>query len=249
MIEILQKICLEAANAILQVYEQENLGIEHKTDDSPLTLADRLSNRIIVDGLQKNFPDIPILSEEEAQVAYEIRKNWEKFWLVDPLDGTKEFISRNGEFTVNIALIENKLPVLGIIYVPVSQEMYFGQVGQGAYKIYQNKQTRLQANQKSPQEALIAVGSRSHSAVEEEQFLEKYTISQKISKGSSLKFCLLAEGKADIYFRHNPTMEWDTAAGQAIVEAAGARVLDSQGTIFSYNKENLRNGSFLCTIF
>jgi 3'(2'), 5'-bisphosphate nucleotidase len=247
-IELLKEIAVEAGNEILKIYHDERLSkeIENKSDNSPLTLADKASNKVIVSSLSKSFPEIPILSEEEKHVDFAERANWKKFWLVDPLDGTKEFIKRNGEFTVNIALIDKGYPVLGIIYAPVFDTIYVGDVLEKiAYKIdREGVQTELKVNYKS--EKRIAVGSRSHSSQEEADLLKTYDVVDTISVGSSLKFCMVAEGKADIYYRHGPTMEWDTGAGQAIVEASGGTVTNMQTQKrFQYNKENLLNGSFL----
>jgi 3'(2'), 5'-bisphosphate nucleotidase len=247
-IELLKEIAVEAGNEILKIYHDERLSkeIENKSDNSPLTLADKASNKVIVSSLSKSFPEIPILSEEEKHVDFAERANWKKFWLVDPLDGTKEFIKKNGEFTVNIALIDNGYPVLGIIYAPVFDTIYVGDVLEKiAYKIdREGVQTELKVNYKS--EKRIAVGSRSHSSQEEADLLKTYDVVDTISVGSSLKFCMVAEGKADIYYRHGPTMEWDTGAGQAIVEASGGTVTNMQTQErFNYNKENLLNRSFL----
>jgi 3'(2'), 5'-bisphosphate nucleotidase len=229
-IELLKEIAVEAGNEILKIYHDERLSkeIENKSDNSPLTLADKASNKVIVSSLSTSFPEIPILSEEEKHVDFAERANWKKFWLVDPLDGTKEFIKRNGEFTVNIALIDNGYPVLGIIYAPVFDTIYVGDVLEKiAYKIdREGVQTELKVNYKS--EKRIAVGSRSHSSQEEADLLKTYDVVDTISVGSSLKFCMVAEGKADIYYRHGPTMEWDTGAGQAIVEASGGTVTNMQ---------------------
>lgn len=246
--DILKSIAIEAGKEILKIYHDESLSkeVEHKSDNSPLTLADKASNKLIVKALKEKFPDIPILSEEEKSIDYEERKNWNRFWLVDPLDGTKEFIKRNGEFTVNIALIENGFPTIGIIYAPVLDSLYVGDVlNKKAYKIdSEGRETPLKVNKKLS--SRIAVGSRSHSSEEEIELLKQYDVVETISVGSSLKFCMVAEGKADIYYRHGPTMEWDTGAGQAIVEAAGGIVNRfSDQKRFSYNKENLLNESFL----
>ncbi len=248
MIYILKLIATKAGQEILKIYHDETLSqeIENKADNSPLTLADKASNKVIVNALKENFANIPILSEEEKHVEYSVRSKWNKFWLVDPLDGTKEFIKRNGEFTVNIALIENGYPTLGIIYAPVLDHLYVGNVPENvAYKINKEGVKKdLKINQKASNR--IAVGSRSHSSQEEADLLNQYDVKETISVGSSLKFCMVAEGKADIYYRHGPTMEWDTGAGQAIVEAAGGTItsIETQQR-FKYNKENLLNGSFL----
>lgn len=246
MIKDIIEIAKNAGDAILEVYKDADLSnvVDFKGDDSPLTLADNASNDVIVKALELQFPDIPVMSEEMTQAPYETRKNWTKFFCVDPLDGTKEFIKKNGEFTVNIALIENGLPVLGVIYVPVTDVTYAGSSA-GAIKIEGDMEVKIQINNKSSER--IAVRSKSHAAAEEEVLLEKYNVTDTISVGSSLKFCMVAEGKADIYYRHGPTMEWDTAAGQAVVQAAGGKVFqgDQENDLFTYNKENLLNGSFL----
>jgi 3'(2'), 5'-bisphosphate nucleotidase len=244
------ELAIQAGLKIMEIYGYEDFSAitQLKADESPLTLADHESNEIITRGLQSLYPQIPILSEEGKHTDYEIRKDWHQFWLVDPLDGTKEFIKRNGAFTVNIALIVGNQPVLGVIYAPVIQSLYYGKVGEGAFKQEENgAPVAIQVNRKSKE--LIAVGSRSHAHPAEEQVLQRYDVIDTISIGSSLKFCLVAEGKADIYYRHGPTMEWDTAAGQAIVTAAGGKVLDTAGAIFTYNKLSLVNDSFLCQGF
>jgi 3'(2'), 5'-bisphosphate nucleotidase len=239
-------IAREAGAKIMEIYAYADFSsiIDIKADDSPLTLADKEANKIIEAGL-KALVAYPIISEEGKNMPYEARKDWKEFWLVDPLDGTKEFIKRNGEFTVNIALIRDNKPVAGVIYVPVTGVLYCGVVGEGAYKIENDQQRFIQTNQRKT--GLVAVGSRSHASLEEEEVLRNYDIKDKISIGSSLKFCLVAEGKADLYFRSGPTMEWDTAAGQAILEAAGGKMYNQMGNGFNYNKESLLNGGFIAT--
>ncbi len=243
----ISEIALEAGEEILSIYHNSDFSnvVDFKDDNSPLTLADKASHIIIDKQLNLAFPTIPIISEEGEQVTYEQRRGWEDFWLVDPLDGTKEFINRNGEFTVNIALISKGRPVLGVVYAPVTEDLYAGIVGEGANKINNDKVTEIVVNKRETDR--IAVRSKSHASNEEEEVLNRYQVNDSISVGSSLKFCMVAEGKADIYYRHGPTMEWDTAAGQAVVEAAGGNVFKNTGDIpFTYNKENLLNGSFLC---
>ena len=229
----------------MKVYESPDFGVEHKEDDSPLTRADKEAHLIIAKGLEAMQLPYPLLSEEGAHEEYETRKSWDTFWCVDPLDGTKEFIKRNGEFTVNIALIHQNYPILGVIYVPVFDTLYFADKN-GAFKKEGANASQLLkvANQKTGD--LVAFGSRSHSAEEEERVLKLFGVKELIGKGSSLKFCEVAEGNANVYFRLKPTMEWDTAAGQAIVEQAGGLVLNLDQKRFSYNKESLRNSSFLC---
>lgn len=243
---LLKNIAREAGAAIMDIYSREDFKsiTDFKADNSPLTLADQVSHKIIQNGLEKAYPEIPVLSEEGKNIPYEERKDWKTFWLVDPLDGTKEFIKRNGEFTVNIALITGDEAVAGVIYAPARGIMYSGIKGKGAWKESNDAVEKMTSSSKS--DNLTAVGSRSHSSPEEEELLNSYNVSEAISIGSSLKFCLVAEGKADIYYRHGPTMEWDTAAGQAIVEAAGGIVVDQKKNRFAYNKQSLLNGSFLC---
>lgn len=269
-----------AGEVILDVYNSD-FAVEHKDDESPLTLADTRSHEIITNELKQqviaNTPPFPILSEEGKDIPYDERKRWEYFWLVDPLDGTKEFIKRNGEFTVNIALIYKDRPVLGCIYVPVQDRFYFAAVNLGAYVLANSTvvtgdltlQKLLDASQKLPtttnaresgscdkqgimqKHAVITiVGSRSHAKQELSEFVNKIRETcgevASISAGSSLKFCLVAEGKADLYPRFGPTMEWDTAAGQAIVEQAQGRVVSIPDKApLTYNKKTLVNPFFL----
>jgi 3'(2'), 5'-bisphosphate nucleotidase len=232
-----------------------------KEDDSPLTLADQRAHLSIMEGLKKIDSNIPVLSEEGRETPFSERFNWKQFWLVDPLDGTKEFIKKNGEFTVNIALIEGKYPSMGIIYAPALDVFYFGRAGEGAYKLEQasiveisNEEELIQNSVRLPVdksgEITRAVASRSHMSEETEVFIKeleaKHGEVEVVSSGSSLKFCLVAEGKADYYPRYAPTMEWDTGAGQAIVEAAGGKVTRYEDDErFSYNREDLLNGWFL----
>lgn len=243
--------CLEAGAAILKIYQKEDFSkiTDFKADNSPLTLADQESHRIIAAQLKQDYPSVPLISEEGKDIDYDTRKDWNRFWLLDPLDGTKEFIKRNGQFTINIALIEEGHPILGVIYVPVEDTFYYGTRDEGAFiKKGKHAAEKITVNHKKSD--LIAVRSRSHASQEEEELLSRYQVTDSISVGSSLKFCMVASGKADIYYRHGPTMEWDTAAGQAIVEAAGGKVLKDQGPEpFTYNKKSLLNGSFLCLGF
>lgn len=241
--EACMTIAINAGHAILEIYKQDDLGVEVKEDNSPLTLADKASHEVIMKGLSQF--DYPILSEEGKEMSYDERKDWETYWCVDPLDGTKEFINRNGEFTVNIALISNKKPVLGIIYVPVKDIIYVGIEGIGAKKGEDGILDPIKVEWKEGNR--VAVRSKSHANPAEEEILQKYDVTDALSVGSSLKFCMVAEGKADLYYRHGPTMEWDTAAGQAVVEAAGGTVYtgNTEEELFRYNKENLLNGSFL----
>lgn len=251
---------LEAGKAIMEVYNSV-IQVEYKDDQSPLTLADKKSNDIINYFLKPT--GIPIISEENKQIAFDIRKEWDTCWIVDPLDGTKEFIKRNGEFTVNIALVKKGVPFLGVIYVPAAKTLYFSDVStKTAYKSVLDshitpieevleKAERLQPKSANSNPVQI-VGSRSHMSQETLDYVDKLKQTGKeieiVSKGSSLKFCLVAEGHADVYPRYAPTMEWDTAAGQAICNAVGVSVISKEtNQPLLYNKENLLNPWFLVT--
>jgi 3'(2'), 5'-bisphosphate nucleotidase len=255
-----------AGEAILDVYGSD-FAVEQKDDKSPLTLADKRSHEIIMNVLEQtitvNNSTVPVLSEEGRGIPFEERKKWEYFWLVDPLDGTKEFVKRNGEFTVNIALIRKHKPVLGIIYIPVKDIFYFAAINLGTHKLENSKNLAdnlsikelLDKSQRLPLTdsynlPLNVIGSRSHASTEFSEFVkllnEKYGKVEFIHSGSSLKFCLVAEGSADVYPRFGPTMEWDTAAGQAIVEQAKGKVIDIQTREpLKYNKANLLNHFFI----
>jgi 3'(2'), 5'-bisphosphate nucleotidase len=234
-----------AGKSILEVYDSKDFSTVLKDDRSPLTSADTTSHAIIIDGLKKLTPKIPILSEESKSIPYEIRKQWKEYWLVDPLDGTKEFIKRNGEFTVNIALVKNDEPVLGVVYAPVLDVCYFAETGKGAFKKDKNGEITKIAVQHDHSNGLKAVASRSHQGKEEEAFFKKLGIHEYISMGSSLKFCLVAEGKAHVYPRFLPTREWDTAAAQCVAMEAGAEVSDLNGKLLKYNKNDLLNPYFI----
>ena len=237
-------IAEEAGRHILAVYERD-FSVQEKEDGSPLTEADSAAHRVIVEGLRQLSPDIPVLSEESAKIEYAERAAWERFWLVDPLDGTKEFINRNDEFTVNIALIEGTGPVLGVVYVPVLQLSYYACRGQGAFKQRaQETPERIQAKSYHGGKPVI-VASRSHAGDKLAQFLKNVGDHDVISMGSSLKLCLVGEGAADVYPRLGPTMEWDTAAAQCVVEQAGGRVTDFSGVALIYNKVSLLNPWFV----
>ncbi len=245
--ELLQ-LAKNAGNAIMQVYNQPAsfTQVTLKSDQSPLTQADQAAHEIIAAGLALLTPGIPVMSEEGKLIPYEERRAWKYYWCVDPLDGTKEFISRNGEFTVNIALMANNKPTAGIIYAPVPDELYYTDGQNGAYKQTNNQApVKLQVTGKTNN--LVVVKSRSHNAPEEITFLEQFPVANEVRIGSALKFCLIAEGVAQLYYRHGPTMEWDTAAGQAILAQAGGQLTQPNGKPFPYNKPNLVNGSFLCT--
>ena len=245
LLEIAKKAAAAAAEDILEIYHTGDFSVEAKSDDSPLTLADKAAHNRIVSFLEET--DIPVLSEEGKEISYTERKGWEYFWMVDPLDGTKEFIKKNGEFTVNIALIENGQPILGVVLPPVLDEMYWAVKGQGAYKQADGKVEQLSSSAKKlDANGLRVVASRSHMSEETQEFVSGLNDPVIVSKGSSLKFLLVASGEADVYPRFGPTMEWDTAAADVIVrEAGGLVVLEDQKTPLSYNKENLLNPYFL----
>jgi 3'(2'), 5'-bisphosphate nucleotidase len=245
LLHIAIKAAQEGAVQILRVYETD-FSVETKDDLSPLTLADRKANDAITKEL--TFTQIPVLSEEGREIPFEERKNWEYLWIVDPLDGTKEFVKRNGEFTVNIALIHNGIPVLGVILVPVTGVLYYGAEGIGSFKVDAQKTFKLPMPKST--ERFVAVGSRSHMSAETEAFFNdlkhEHGNFDVVSMGSSLKICLVAEGVADVYPRFAPTMEWDTAAGHAIAKFAGKSFIDYQtGGEMRYNRENLLNNWFL----
>lgn len=239
------RISRMAGDAILRIYGQD-FDVEQKDDASPLTAADLASHQVIHDALQTLTPGIPLLSEESALLDFGVRSGWSQYWLVDPLDGTKEFIKRNGEFTVNIALIRDHQPLLGVVHVPVSGETYCGISGKGAQRLnQQGTATRISVRQPCA-EPPVVVGSRSHANPLLERFLAPLGDYELASMGSSLKFCLVAEGRADFYPRLGPTSEWDTAAAHAVVDAAGGQVITLDGQPLRYNtKPSLLNPDFL----
>jgi 3'(2'), 5'-bisphosphate nucleotidase len=246
MLAVLMEAEREAGEAILTVYRSP-VYVEHKADSSPVTAADRLSHGIVTAALKRNYA-YPVLSEEGKNIEYNERSRWDTFWLVDPLDGTKEFISGNGEFTVNVALISGGVPVMGAIYVPVKDILYYAVKGGGAYKIEHDLTVRLPM--RTERKDCIVVGSRSHASREFEEHVRTLRTRHEdiafVSAGSSLKFCLVAEGAADLYPRLGTTMEWDTAAGQVIVEEAGGTVVEAgSGRPLRYNKADLRNPHFI----
>lgn len=233
-----------AGDAIMEIYNSNDFGTVSKDDNSPLTKADLASNKVILEHLAKIAPDIPVLSEEAKALPYDERKDWDFFWLVDPLDGTKEFIKRNGEFTVNIALIRGDTPVLGVVYAPALKRTYWAAEGQGSFK---DEATRIEALDYTGG-AVQLVASRSHAGAATEALVENLETDHEVnlvSSGSSLKLCMVADGEAHIYPRFGPTMEWDTAAAQAVAEQAGAKVLQPNGEPLRYNKENLLNPYFI----
>ncbi len=244
-IDPLIRLSEEAGRAILEVYGT-NFDVEEKDDQSPLTKADLASNALIVAGLRELTPEIPIISEEFGLPEFEERRQWSIYWLIDPLDGTKEFVNRNGEFTVNIALIREHVPVLGIVHVPVSQVTYSGCEGVGAERREQGSDPlRIEVARESESPVRV-VGSRSHRGESLDRFLENLGDFEMHPMGSSLKFCRVAEGAADVYPRLGPTSEWDTAAAQAVVEQAGGQVVELDGRPLSYNrKDDILNPYFL----
>ena len=234
----------QAGEKILEVYNTE-FAVEEKDDKSPLTAADMASHKTIVAGLTALTPDIPVLSEESAKIPYEERNAWQTYWLIDPLDGTKEFIKRNGEFTVNIALIDNGVPVLGVVYVPVSGVTYAGCVGQGAIKEVPGEGEKPIHVRKLGDGPVAVVGSRSHQGDSLKAFLARLGDHEIVSMGSSLKICLVAEGVADVYPRLGLTSEWDTAAAHCVVEQAGGSLTDLDMQPLRYNtKDSLLNPFF-----
>ena len=245
------RVCHEAGQAIMEVYEEE-FHVTTKSDASPLTQADLRSHAIITSRLGEMYPEVPVLSEESAEKAsYEVRKHWRECWIVDPLDGTKEFVKRNGQFTINIALVQDSAPVAGIVYAPALDLLYYGVAGSGAYKIAGGTEVRrLPIPGIRHKNALVIVGSLSHSSPELEAFVaeqrRKHDNVEFVAMGSALKICLVAEGTADLYPRLGPTMEWDTAAAHAVASAAGRKVF-RYGTEeeLTYNKPDLHNEWFL----
>ena len=253
-------IAREAGAAIMDVYSRDDFGIESKSDDSPLTAADLAANAVILAGLKRLAPDIPVLSEESDEVPFSERQQWLRYFLVDPLDGTKEFINRNGEFTVNIALIDHGVPVLGVVYVPVLDVLYAGlsgpKAGDGASLAFverddqrQNIAVRRMAPRITAAESVVVVASRRHSSPAMEHCMatltSRFPTLETLNMGSSLKLCLIAEGQADLYPRLAPTSEWDTAAAHAVVIAAGGEVVDDEFVPLRYNtKAGLLNPYF-----
>lgn len=245
LLDVAKKAASNASSEILKIYNSEDFGVESKSDDSPLTKADKASHNAIVAHLEAT--GLPILSEEGRGVAYEERREWEYFWMIDPLDGTKEFIKRNGEFTVNIALIHEGKPILGVVQVPVTGKLYYSTKGSGAFVDDSGVSSSIKVNEiKMDQEGLKVVASRSHLNEDTEAFMNELNAPEIVSMGSSLKLLAVAEGKADLYPRYAPTMEWDTAAAQAIVEEAGGLVQrKNESEPVLYNKEDLLNPHFL----
>ncbi len=244
----LMEIARKAGAAIMEIYNSDaDFGVEAKSDNSPLTRADSAANAVICDGLEKLSVQYPIVSEENKTASYEVRKHYEHYWLVDPLDGTKEFIKKNGEFTVNIALVHGQRPVFGVVYAPVLDEMYWAAKGEGAYLIKGEETTRLKSSSFSMEDnGLRVVCSRSHLNEGTQKFVDDLNAPELVAKGSSLKFLILASANAELYPRLAPTMEWDTGAAQIVLEEAGGKVLQAAtGTPLLYNKEDLLNPHFI----
>lgn len=246
LVEGVLAACRDASTAILEIYNSDDFDIERKDDASPLTAADMASHRSLVAALTRMTPDIPILSEESAADELDARREWNRLWVVDPLDGTREFIKRNGEFTINVALVEDARPVLGVIAVPVTGLVYSGIVGIGAHR-WENwaDAETIQTRRPCPERPTV-LGSRSHANPRTQTYFSMLREHERISRGSALKFCAVAAGEADFYPRLGPTSEWDTAAGEAIVIAAGGRVWLPDGRALRYNdRATTLNGDFL----
>ena len=237
-------IALEAGRRIMVIYDSADFGVTKKDDASPLTLADLAAHHHIVGALAKLAPEIPVLSEEDANISFETRRAWTRYWLVDPLDGTKEFIKRNGDFTVNVALVEHGFPTLGVVHAPAIATTYLAADGAGAMRIREGGRETIRTRVLPTRPTFVV--SRSHQDAALEAFLAAAPPHEAVSKGSSLKFCQVAEGSADLYPRTGPTSEWDTAAGQCVAEQAGGRVVRLQEmTRLAYNeKESLLNPRF-----
>ena len=251
LLEVAKRVALEAGKAILEVYDSGDFGVEMKSDKSPLTLADKAAHAIIASQLEET--GLPLLSEEGRNINYEERKSWNYYWLIDPLDGTKEFIKRTGEFTVNIALMHAHIPVAGVIYAPCIDILYYGSKETGVYKIERGKEVQLSFIPKKrtieelqQKEQITIVASKSHMNEETSDFINQFRNANLSSMGSSLKLMLVAEGVADIYPRLAPTMEWDIAAGHALLRSLNMGVYQTDlQTELLYNKENLLNPSFI----
>ncbi|MDH3977898.1 MAG: 3'(2'),5'-bisphosphate nucleotidase CysQ [Gammaproteobacteria bacterium] len=240
------RIARKAGDEILKIYESADFNVEMKADDSPLTAADQAAHQLILAELTALTPDIPVWSEESAKIEFAERQGWSQFWLVDPLDGTKEFIKRNGEFTVNIALIQGHAAVLGVVHVPVIAKDYYGTANGGAFVIENGGEPQPIQVTKTAENPVRVVGSRSHRGASLESYLDWIGPHVMVPMGSSLKLCLVAAGEADVYPRLGLTSEWDTAAAQAVVEAAGGQVVDLKGNRLAYNtKEEVLNPFFI----
>ncbi|MGH8191460.1 MAG: 3'(2'),5'-bisphosphate nucleotidase CysQ [Rhodanobacteraceae bacterium] len=240
-----RRLARRAGAAILDVYA-DSFSVETKSDNSPLTAADMASHRVIVEGLRALTPDIPVLSEESKSIGWSERRGWDRYWLVDPLDGTREFVKRNGEFTVNIALIEQHVPVLGVVLLPVTGELYYGVAGDGAFQESAPGALPQPITTRAAPAIPVVAGSRSHGSERQAAVLAGLGDHRLVSVGSSIKFCMVARGDADLYLRLGPTSEWDTGAAQCVVEQAGGAVVDLHGEPLRYNrKDSLLNPEFL----
>ena len=242
-INVVKNIALQASKIIMEIYKKD-FQVEYKDDKSPITEADLKANKVICENLKKHYPDIPIISEENIEIPYEIRKKWQYYWCIDPIDGTKEFVKKNGEFTVNIALIHNSNPVCGVVVRPTTNDVYYAKKGYGAFK----NNEKLPLKQINKNEYLIAV-SRSHINKTTKSYINSLVTSKPkklVSIGSSLKICLVAEGVMDIYPRFAPTKEWDTAAAHAIAIESGKNIYQTNSNKqLVYNKSNLVNPHFI----
>lgn len=241
LIEELINVSRKAGKEIMEIYESKDFNVELKSDESPLTKADKASNRVICENLARLTPDIPIISEENSIPPYSIRKGYQAFWLIDPLDGTKEFIKRNGDFTTNIALVVNGSPVLGVVFAPVLDVMYWAALGMGAHKIVEKASSPISVRAFDKKAKAVEVTcSRSHLNEETKQYIAQFDEPKLMQVGSSLKLMLVAEGSADVYPRLGPISEWDIAASHIIVEEAGGRIYKhADGSKVVYNKENI----------
>jgi len=248
LVQVRQAVA-EAGSAILDVYaDPASFETELKQDDSPLTAADKAANNILVKALEALTPDIPVLSEESVHAPWGTRKHWDRCWVVDPLDGTREFLKRNDEFTVNVALVEHHRPILGVVYAPALDRWFFAAQGQGAWrKDGEREPVAIHVGDKIADRPWQVVGSRSHNTPEVDAFVERLGDAEMVAMGSSLKLCLVADGSADVYPRLGPTSEWDTCAAQAVVEEAGGQVLNAEsGQPLTYNaRETLLNPHFI----
>ncbi len=247
LINPLHKIISNASAKIMEIYASGNYGMKVKEDNSPVTMADIAANDIICEGLQTMDKTFPFLSEENMQIPYDQRKDYPYFWLIDPLDGTKEFMRRNGQFTVNVCLIHNNIPILGMVAAPSLNEVYYAVKGQGAFLEKNNLTCRLECSTYSKnQKGLRIPVSLSHVNLDTKSIIEQYNDPQVIGRGSALKFMMIANGEADLYPRLAPTMEWDTAAPQIIIEEAGGKVINyDTNASMTYNKESLVNPGFI----
>jgi 3'(2'), 5'-bisphosphate nucleotidase len=234
----------DRAGAVILEHYAGELEVARKADRSPVTVADEEAERVILDALRELTPDIPVIAEEAVARGEIPAVRGGRFWLVDPLDGTREFISKNGEFTVNVALVEGDQPLLGVVTAPAKGWAWWGAAGKGAFRREDGEATPIRVRPR-PQQGVVAVASRSHRDAETDAWLAERGIADTVSAGSSLKFCLVAEGKADVYPRFGTTMEWDTAAGHAVLRAAGGRVVTVDGKPFVYGKPGFKNPGFI----